>query len=81
MMLKENVVGYVDKRSVCIKVTIEPMLVNEVSEVQCKMSQSHGEKERGQRRQRGDPNKRSLVPVWRQGSKAEMAVCDLKRCC
>lgn len=33
MLLKENVVGYVDKRSVCIKVKIEPILVNEVSEV------------------------------------------------
>lgn len=33
MMLRENVVGYVDKRFVCIKVKIESMLVNEVCEV------------------------------------------------
>lgn len=63
MMLRENVVGYVDKRFVCIKVKIKPMLVNEVCEVQYKMSQSHGEKECDYRGQRGNRSKHSPVPV------------------
>lgn len=59
MILRENVVGYVDKGFIPIKVTTEAMLMNEISEGQCNMCQSYGKKKCDSQRQRGNHSKLS----------------------
>lgn len=53
MILRENVVGCVDK-FIHIEVKMEAILVNEISQGQCNVSQSQGQKECGCNRQTVD---------------------------